>query len=213
MKTFICLLLLLPALAWGQDTLPARIGPGPVLKLAPLSLLSPDPTVQAAVELPLTSRLSVQPGIGVGGTQVGPGVRAGSPSESVQARTEIRYYISPALGGKLKSGRSPGGFYVAGEGALNRQKLKIPREGALSATEMAQVNRHIYGLNAKVGYQQAPIAKLPRFIVDVYVGVGYRIVSVRQVGSTDSSTLRKPGVTAGVSIGWMINSGKKVPRK
>ncbi len=242
MKQIFLLLLVLPALASAQDSLsfeapvnprPVVMRQSPVIKIAPLSLIDLDATIQAAVEIPLRQRLSIQQEIGYGGPSLDPLRRKNwdwfymaYPKSTFRSRTQVRYYFSPTLTRQKVPSQAPSGLYVASD-LLFKSMIHKTERGP------ARIRRNVYGLHANVGFQAAPSRKHPNFLVDVYVGVGFRIVSVRQV--TDSlvfslsdheredlresrfapfeGTLRKPSMTAGVKLGWMINSGQKVKRK
>jgi len=255
MKKVFLFFLLFPTLAIAQDSLsfesarnrpPVVTNQSPVFKLAPLSLIDLDPTVQVAVEIPLRPKWSIQQEIGYGWPKLGLfnyQTLANRAKTTFRARTQIRYYFSPALTRQGTHTKAPGGFYLAGDLLLKKMVHKTDRE-LLSPTgvivwpnppkrEIARLQRNVYGLHANVGYQGVPSRKHPNFLVDVYVGVGFRIVSVRQTSGPSvvysngsvgedlrftrfapfDGLLRKPSMTAGVKIGWMINSGKKVKKK
>lgn len=262
MKNLFLLLFLLPALAFGQDSIsyvPMKTNPRPVvvdqplvLKLAPLGLFDIDPTVQAAIEIPLRPKWSVQQEVGYGWQSLDPLRRKdwdwfylAVPKSTFRARTEVRYYFSPDLLRRYKAKVGSNGFYAAGEllfKQLNHKRpgftiKSIPSTGPLSPQTQftpgtTRVTRNVYGIQAKIGYQTnlSKSGKNPQFIVDVYMGVGFRIISVRQTNgpelrATDQEdldqtrfepfqgTIRKPSVSGGVKIGWMINTGKKVKKK
>ena len=75
------LVFLSPALAFAQDSLtyeltaksrpPVVIQQSAVVKLAPLSLIDLDPTVQVAIEIPLRPQLSIQQEVGYGWPKLG----------------------------------------------------------------------------------------------------------------------------------------------
>lgn len=207
----------------------------PVFKLAPLSLLDLAPTMQVAIEIPLKQRLSIQQEIGVGWPRLGLAnyQKELTPTQKTtfRSRTEIRYYFSPDLSRKGLGKSSTNGFYTAGELMVKRMNLKNWRG-------VAGTQRHVYGLHAKIGYQGVLLPKNPRFVVDVYVGAGFRVVSVRQVsgppvgpGGLTNNTgffsfglprsrfdpsdrlLYKPSLAGGIKVGWLINTGKKVKKK
>lgn len=249
------LLLFFPLLTYGQDSLsfepignpkPVVVRQSPVFKLAPLSLLDLDPTVQAAVEIPLKPNWTLQPEVGYGWQQLGlfNYQTLSKPKSTIRARTQIRYYFSPSLTrqgtGTAKS--IPSGFYGAGELLFKQMDHKTDRSVSSStgvvtqpivARESINIRRNVYGIHANVGYQGTISRKHPNFVVDVYMGVGFRIVSVRQTSGLPvvaangavgesfgfsrfvpiDSRLRKPSVTGGVKIGWMINTGKKPLKK
>jgi hypothetical protein len=255
MKNLLLFILLFPALAFGQDSVsyvplartppPVVIQRSPVFKLAPLSLIDIDPTLQAAVEIPLRPNWSIQQEVGYGWPTLGLFNYQRDlvkPKTTFRARTEIRYYFSPDFRQQAGLKQGPGGFYVAAEGLYKQMGLKLDRTvpgitvwPALPAKETVRINRHVYGLHAKIGYQAivGGSGKTPQFVVDVYVGVGFRIVSVRQAGGSSvitansalsegllfsrfvpfDSALRKPSMAAGIKIGWLINSGRKVRRR
>ncbi|TAE30644.1 MAG: DUF3575 domain-containing protein [Cytophagales bacterium] len=244
MKQIFLLLLVLPALASAQDSLsfeapvnprPVVMRQSPVIKIAPLSLIDLDATIQAAVEIPLRQRLSIQQEIGVGWPRLGLAnyqkELTTAQKNTLRSRTEIRYYFSPELLRKGLEKSSTNGFYAAGEVLVKRMNVKGWRNAA-------STQRHIYGLHAKIGYQGVLSSKHPQFVVDVYVGAGFRVVSVRQVSGSPvgpnnfvhntglfayneprsrfdpiDRLLHKPSMAAGVKLGWMINSGQKVKRK
>ncbi len=249
---FLFLLIILPALVFGQDSIsyaPLTTTPRPVvvdqnvvLKLAPLSLIDLDPTLQVAVEIPLRPNWSIQQEVGYGWPKLGlfnyqPDLAPKSKS-TFRARTEIRYYFSPGYRHQVGLKSGPAGFYMAGE-ALYKQlnharstTQSLTANGVLFPQPTTRITRQIYGMHAKIGYQAvvSRAGKTPQFVVDVYMGVGFRIISVRQTGGAAlqgrafdawsftrfeplDGTLRKPSVSGGVKIGWMINSGKKKPKK
>lgn len=261
MKNVLFLLMVLPAFAFGQDSIsyvPLETAPkpvvthqSPVFKLAPLSLIDLDPTVQVAVEIPLRPKWTVQQEIGYGKTGLGLfnyQALANLPKTTFRARTQIRYYFSPSLTRpgltrqKIPT-QAPTGFYVAGDLLFKNMVYKTDREitppGGVTAwpnvpkRATARIRRNAYGLHANVGYQGVPLRRHPGFLVDVYVGVGFRVISVRQVSGPSvvysnntideglrfsrfapfEGSLRKPSMAGGVKIGWMINSGKKIKKK
>lgn len=257
MKKLLLTFLLLPSLGVAQDSLsyeptatasprPVVMHQQPVFKLAPFSLLDIDPTMQAAIEIPLKQRLSIQQEIGIGWPRLGLANYQKSltttEKRSFRARTEIRYYFSPDLSRKGLGKSSTNGFYAAGE--LLNKRITITdrnRSSVLSGQpaflipprEQARIQRQIYGLHAKIGYQGILSPKHPQFVVDVYVGAGFRVVSVRQLSGSPTVGARgllnsdamisrfapfdgwryKPSLSGGVKLGWMINTGKKVKKK
>lgn len=251
MKNLILLLLLLPVFAFGQDSIsyapltttrpPVVVDQGVVLKLAPLSLIDLDPTIQVAVEIPLRPQWSIQQEVGYGGPRMslrqGPGVK---PKSTFRARTEIRYYFSPAYRHQVGLKSGPAGFYVAGEALYKQMNHTRPTSsplianGVLLSQPTMRITRQVYGMHAKVGYQaiMGQSGKSTQFVVDVYMGVGFRIVSVRQTSVNSSSrvnnssgdllftrfqpfdgTLRKISLAGGIKLGWLINSGKRAKKK
>ena len=256
MENLFLFLLLLPVFAFGQDSIsyvlpttkprPVVVDQHPILKLAPLSLIDIDPTVQVAVEIPLRPQWSIQQEVGYGWPSLGlfnyQRDLAPKSKSTFRARTEIRYYFSPGFRQQTGLQSGPGGFYVAGEALYKRMKhtADSPLPNSLQTSfplpvvvnERARITRQVYGMHAKIGYQAvvSRSGKTPQFVVDVYMGVGFRIVSVRQTsGSTlrgrafdtwsftrfepFEGTLGKPSLAGGVKIGWMINSSKKVRKK
>jgi hypothetical protein len=246
-------LIILPALAFGQDSIsyaplittrpPVVVDQGVVLKVAPLSLIDLDPTVQVAVEIPLRQKWSIQQEVGYGWPKLDwlKTQDAGlQPHSTFRARTEIRYYFSPDLLRNSNVKKGPAGFYLSGEGMYKKLTAQESAKwelfsgpvltGPVSQTKKGTA-RHVYGLHAKVGFQGAISAKNPRLIVDVYVGAGFRLISVRQAGQPLDHSLTKgdwvylnrftpfvgilpkPSLAGGVKIGWMINSGKKIKKK
>lgn len=254
MKNLFLFLLLLPVFAFGQDSItyvppttnprPVVVDQHPILKLAPLSLIDIDPTVQVAVEIPLRPQWSIQQEVGYGWPSLGlrQGLVTTKPKSTFRARTEIRYYFSPGFRQQTGLQSGPGGFYVAGE-ALYKQmnhtadsplpnSLQTPFPLPVVVNERARITRQVYGMHAKIGYQAvvSRSGKTPQFVVDVYMGVGFRIISIRQTGGPSVSgkvydtwdftrfepfegTLRKPSLAGGIKLGWMINSGKKAKKK
>lgn len=256
MKNLFLFLLLLPVFAFGQDSIsyvlpttkprPVVVDQHPILKLAPLSLIDIDPTVQVAVEIPLRPQWSIQQEVGYGWPSLGlfnyQRDLAPKSKSTFRARTEIRYYFSPGFRQQTGLQSGPGGFYVAGEALYKRMKhtadsplpnsLQTPFPLPVVVNERARITRQVYGMHAKIGYQAvvSRSGKTPQFVVDVYMGVGFRIVSVRQTSGPAlrgrafdtwsftrfepfEGTLGKPSLAGGIKLGWMINSGKKVRKK
>ncbi|MCY7358752.1 MAG: hypothetical protein LH609_15095, partial [Rudanella sp.] len=212
----------------------------------PLSLIDLDPTVQVAVEIPLRPNWSIQQEVGYGWPSLGLfsyQKLADRAKTTFRARTQIRYYFGPNLTRRGLQTNVPTGFYVAGELLFKEMMHKSDREipspngvtvwPNLPKRETARIQRNVYALHANLGYQGVPSRKHPNFLVDVYVGVGFRIVSVRQTSGPSviysngtvgealrftrfvpfDGTLRKPSMTAGVKIGWMLKSTRKAKKK
>ena len=256
MKNLFLFLLLLPVFAFGQDSIsyvppttnprPVVVDQHPILKLAPLSLIDIDPTVQVAVEIPLRPQWSIQQEVGYGWPSLGlfnyQRDLAPKSKSTFRARTEIRYYFSPGFRQQTGLQSGPGGFYVAGEALYKRMNhtADSPFPNSLQTSfplpvvvnERARITRQVYGMHAKIGYQAvvSRSGKTPQFVVDVYMGVGFRIVSVRQTSGPAlrgrafdawsftrfepfEGTLGKPSLAGGIKLGWMINSGKKAKKK
>lgn len=250
MKNLFLLFLVLPALAFGQDSItytpltttrpPVVVDQGVMLKLAPLSLIDLDPTIQAAIEIPLRPQWSIQQEIGYGGPKLGlfnyqPGLATKSKA-TFRARTEIRYYFSPGYRHQVGLKVSPAGFYIAGEALYKKMNhaqtqtsitngVILPQPTTILNSTTTRITRQVYGMHAKIGYQAivGRSGKIPQFVVDVYMGAGFRIVSVRQISGLGlgkftrfeafDGTLRKPSLAGGVKIGWLINTGKKAKEK
>lgn len=161
-----------------------------LIKLAPLSLLDPDRTVQGAVEYWVKRRRSIQMEAGYG-TFAGPAGGFGpSPwaanriirqKEVWRGRLEGRYYTSYFA-------KYPGsGTYVAVEGLYKQVNVAyldtlMGDWSVPPAFVYAPVTRYEYALHSKIGTQVLlnydASSTGSRVVIDFYVGPGIRYVNV-----------------------------------
>lgn len=170
--------------AWAQRQ------PHVILKVAPLSWMDPDATVQGAVEVRMKPRLSIQAEFGYGADRLRRGGFGPSPwtpntnlagKEVWRARLEGRYYTS--YSDKYPSS----GTYVAVE--ILCKQINVTNLDTLLGGETidpvfvyAPVTRSVYGLHTKIGTQVLlsynPYSFWSRWVVDFYVGPGIRYANV-----------------------------------
>lgn len=184
----------------GQDPVqdPVRRASHAVVKLAPLSLVDIDATVQGAIELAIAAQTTIQleGGYGWPGLSRSSSREGGITSKQTgRIRVEGRYYLPRTV--SFDDLPYPAGIYVAGEflgkriSAERNQTVVYPCLVAPCPinTETATVNRTILGGHAKVGYQTGfgPFdmrRKGSRIIFDVYLGFGARHIRVRQTAGS-----------------------------
>ncbi len=183
---------------WCQDSTlvyshPSRF----ILKLAPLSLLDQDATIQAGLEYRLGQRTSVQGEVGYGWQTLpllGSDLRKFAAAEVWRGRAEIRFYsgryrTNQRLGIAIRS-NYPIGNYWAIDGLFKQVNVQ-------TATQLGQIDvnpiipieitgpklirRFVVGSHVKVGRQFAfydPKRRLfSRVLLDIYTGAGIRVVT------------------------------------
>jgi hypothetical protein len=198
-KALLFLLLHLTApLAQGQDSTlvynhPARF----VVKLAPLSLLDPDATIQAGLEYRTGQRTSVQGELGYGGRNLSlldNELRTFAAAEVWRGRAEVRFYTgryrTNAKKGIAIRSHAPLGNYWAIEGLfkqINGQKaaqlgrIDINPPVPIELTGPQLIRRYVVGAHVKFGRQFAfydPQRRLfSRTLLDIYWGLGARLIT------------------------------------
>lgn len=195
---YLLCLLLTASSAFGQDaTVSLRPVPRTILKVAPLSLLDQDATVQAGLEYRVGPMTSVQAEVGYGWkglslftSDLDKYVRA----EVWRLRGEVRFYR-----GRYRTNRRQGiavrsdfplGNYWAIDG-LAKQINVIKQDNLYSAeaasqtgsyvvigTQQRPISRYVLGSHLKIGRQFAfydPQRRVfSRTLLDIYVGAGVR---------------------------------------
>ncbi len=192
---FLLLSLMAPLARCQDSTLvyshPARF----ILKLAPLSLLDQDATVQAGLEYRLGQRKSIQGEVGYGWQTLpllGSDLRKFAAAEVWRGRAEIRFYsgryrTNQRQGIAIRS-NYPVGNYWAIDGLfkqvnvqtvaqLGRIDVNPPVPIELSGPKL--IRRYVIGSHVKVGRQFAfydPQRRLfSRVLLDIYAGAGIRL--------------------------------------
>lgn len=190
------------------DSLRTVRSPHFVLKFAPLSLPDNDPTLQGALEVRLTKRISWQGEFGYGWPELSLMGRYFLRNHNFaerkiwRFRTEGRYYF-PASNPFFKSA-SPAmsGVYLAGEYLYKQINVSIarflPTTGSGTAPVISvPIGRFVWALHAKAGFQ-TPLSRNPRsaasrLLLDVYGGMGIRHTHVRQLAYRDVIAVRGEG--------------------
>lgn len=200
MKLLLCLtcLLGLASASVAQDsTIALRRTPHAVIKLAPLSLLDQDATVQAGLEYRTGIQTSVQAEVGYGGKGLSPhdtDLKDFVRAEVWRVRSEVRFYT-----GRYRTNRRRGiairsdfplGNYWAVDG-LYKQINVLRQDDLYSAeassqtgslvrigTQQRAISRYVLGSHLKIGRQFAfydPQRRVfSRTLLDIYVGAGLR---------------------------------------
>ena len=149
-----------------------------LVKLAPLSIIDPDNTIQFGVERALGGRYSLQIEAGYGWQGIGfwDTSRGGlySHRETWRGRAEWRIYLVPES--------TLLGPYIAIEGLYKRvSALEQTVDGipclqtpcVPGITGNAPVSKHVWGSHLKLGYQYA-VSSENRLVIDLYGGLGIR---------------------------------------
>ena len=157
-----------------------------VVKVAPLSLLDPDNTIQIGVERLLGRQHAVQAEFGYGWQAINLWQNSQntrySGREVWRGRVEYRYYFNRA--------NEPIGPYVAVEGFYKQVNARESgTTGVGCETGQCQyyqlftalVSKHVWGGHVKIG-RQFSLSPDNRLLLDFYTGLGYRRSNVERVG-------------------------------
>lgn len=168
-----------------------------IVKLAPLSLLDPDATIQAGLEYRLGQRTSVQGEVGYGGRTLSlldNELKNFAAAEVWRGRAEVRFYsgryrTNHKKGIAIRS-HAPLGNYWAIEGMfkqINVQKAAQPGRIdvnppiPIEITGPQLIRRYVVGTHVKFGRQLAfydPQRRLfSRTLLDIYWGFGARLIT------------------------------------
>lgn len=200
MKTLLyvtCFLLAISSAMSQDSTILLRRTPRAMLKLAPLSLLDQDATVQAGLEYRINAKRSVQAEVGYGWkglSLVGSDLNDFTNAEVWRGRAEARFYT-----GRYRTNRRRGiavrsnfplGNYWAIEGLYKhinvlRQDNVYSAEASsqtvayvLIGTQQRPISRYVLGSHLKIGRQFAfydPQRRVfSRTLLDIYFGAGLR---------------------------------------
>lgn len=219
MRFVFLILCLLPL--YGQAQLDSAMVEGTpydrILKFSPFSLIDPIPSIQFAYEWQFKDRMSFQH-------------EAGYITEileqknlrnvrGLRLRNEFRYYIDQ-LGEGLE------GTYFAPEFLFIHMRNVRNASFGMDCTDIYDCNyyqyldytvqKQVYALHLKAGYQEQ---FLNRFVYDIYAGLGFRHVWVKETDKPDSFSwddsdwfeFRKregnynlPSVSLGFKIGYVL---------
>ncbi|MBC8110442.1 MAG: DUF3575 domain-containing protein [Verrucomicrobia bacterium] len=159
------------------DTLKLK-NPHVFVKFAPLSIIDIDPTIQFAAEYFFNRRFSLQQEVGYGKFGNMWWIQSFENQflvETWRFRTEGRYYFVD----DEYSDFSP---YVALEilfkNADRLQRAEVDRGGYREIIDF-RFRKRVWGSHIKIGTQ---FLLGSRFIIDAYLGLGYRHIKVRTVG-------------------------------
>lgn len=235
-KALLFLLLCLTApLARCQDSTlvyshPSRF----ILKLAPLSLLDPDATVQAGLEYRTGHRTSVQAELGYGGRNLSlldNELKKFVAAEVWRGRAEIRFYsgryrTNHKKGVTIRS-HAPLGNYWAIEGLF--KQINVQKAAQLGRIDVIPpipieisgpqfIRRYIVGTHIKFGRQFAfydPQRRLfSRTLLDIYWGFGARLITNQGANpTTDESCgcgVGRSFTSRGTSIAPSLSAGLKL---
>lgn len=187
--------------AIAQDsTIALRQMPRAIIKLAPLSLLDQDATLQAGLEYRTGATTSVQAELGYGWkglSLIEADLNRFAKAEVWRARSEVRFY-----NGRYRTNRRrniaiksnfPLGNYWAVEGLFKqinvlRQDNLYSAEASsqtgsyvLIGTQQRPVSRYVLGTHVKIGRQFAfydPLRRVfSRTLIDIYLGAGVRVAT------------------------------------
>jgi hypothetical protein len=225
MSKILFILLLCPWVLQAQDALKAE-APVPVvnLKFSPFSLIDPLTSIQFAVEYQVARKSSLQHELGYITQLLYVDELGYRKSSGMRFRNEFRIYLE-------KKGSNLRGFYLAPEllliyfryerNAVYGQDCTDRFNCAYYQYKDYTVQKQVVALHQKVGYQSIT----NRFLVDIYTGIGYRHVRVRNIDAPPiyefyddfSFSSRKvegnyglPSLSFGFKIGYLL-SGKKEP--
>ena len=231
MKTALYLLCLLTVAMQGkaQDSTVQYQSPRVILKLAPLSLLDPDATIQGGVEVRISRRNAIQAEVGFGrkGMQIVNDEKKNFSDWSIwRARSEWRHYTNHYRTNTRKNIRIrspfPLGNYWAIEGfakQINGTKAVVLYDpDPAFPNNQQQIDRLVLGSHVKWGRQIAipgrSLTDLSRVLLDFYVGLGVRYgITNTSFSSQDCSCGPyndrfqqgkgvQPSLAAGVKIGF-----------
>lgn len=196
-----------------------------VFKLAPLSLLDQDATVQAGLEYRTGSRTSVQGEFGYGKRGLSPfrsDLNDFVSAEIWRGRTEVRFYTNRYRTNRRQGiavrSNAPLGNYWAIEG-LYKQINLIRQDNVYSAEASSQsgsyvligtrqrpISRYVLGSHLKIGRQFAfydPYRRVfSRTLIDIYIGAGVRWVK----NDVSPPVGPNPFPTCGCGIGRSFSS-------
>ena len=196
---FLLLMLWRPARAQIHiDSILKREPPRVILKLAPLTLLELQNTLEAGVEVRLNRRLGIQGQVGYGPEGI---MWQRLPDryyqrENWRGRLELRWYRSQPTR-QIRSGQFPVGRYVALD-LLYKQLNAVetytvgrdcPINGGCAYYQRTtnRITRYIGAVSVKWGRQWVidyrESTADPRWLLDAYVGVGLRLATTERPGS------------------------------
>lgn len=182
-KIVFALLLLCPLYLRAQDSLQQTKYPPVVnLKFSPLSLIDPLSSVQFALEYQVAEKSSLQHEAGYISQMLYNEDWGYKESSGVRLRNELRIYLG-------RQGTSLNGFYLAPEllfihfryerNAVFGQECSDPYTCQYYQYKDYTVQKQVYGVHQKIGFQSTS----GRLVVDLYSGIGYRHVRVRNIDS------------------------------
>lgn len=219
MRKLLILFLLCPLFVQAQNPFSFdSVYNSPVLKFSPLSLLDPLPSVQFALEYQVGRKTSIQHEAGyiINLLYSDPIYQ---DAEGLRLRNEVRLYFQPK-GNRLE------GFYFAPE--LLFIYFEHKRQGILGfgcedsfGCDYYQdiyfnAQQQVYALHSKIGFQSI----YKRLLVDLYTGLGYRYVRVRNRNlhlnlidveeeffdfRKDEGDYHMPSLSLGFKIGYVLN--------
>ncbi|GAB3919668.1 hypothetical protein [Larkinella terrae] len=230
--------LLLPSIGWAQFLLPDTLTPVMnrpprwVVKFAPLALFDPDNTIQFGAERLFSTRHTVQAEFGYGWKAVNmyPSRRRDYENFEVwRGRAEWRRYAGRYYRFRRPHyANAPIGRYFAIETFFKQitalETTAVGREcvdGTCAYFEQGTfpIYRTVWGIHAKFGRQY--VLTLPgdnRFLLDFYVGFGFRSLTPYRFNSTNEDVIRSPGflfwsnqqgglrpsATLGIKLGYVL---------
>ncbi|MES2732382.1 MAG: DUF3575 domain-containing protein [Bacteroidota bacterium] len=202
--------------------------PGFILKIAPLSILDVDPTYQLALEYFLNRQWSIQQEMGYGNKYIlSPNVSTtAKPNAIWRLRTEVRYYLGRPLAKTTVTGA-----YFALEGLykqVHTQKSEsVGRDcdngNCAYFQELTYTSvKEVAGIHLKMGKQWL-LGKSKRFALDVYSGVGWRMIFLKSADlpegtsisaenfrtpffsqTSESGRYSYPSLSAGFKVGYLF---------
>jgi hypothetical protein len=225
MQKILFILLLCPWALQAQDSLQVKT-PVPVvgLKFSPFSLIDPLTSIQFAVEYQVAQKNSLQHELGYITQLLYTDELGYRKSSGVRFRNEFRIYLE-------EKGSNLRGFYLAPEllliyfryerNAVYGQDCTGPFNCAYYQRKDYTVQKQVVALHQKVGYQSIT----NRFLVDIYTGIGYRHVRVRNIDEGPNNEgyynfigIRKeegvyglPSLSFGFKIGYLLAGKRERP--
>lgn len=206
-----------------QDSVLVEVAPhARILKFSPLSLIDPVPSIQFAYEWQFAERMSLQHEAGYIKKVFSEGFSWGinhNNLRGIRLRNEFRYYLQ-SFESRLH------GFYTGPELLFLHRRDTRNAEFGMDCSGPFECNffrrmdytyqKQVYALHLKIGYQEL---FLKRFAYDIYAGLGYRHVRVKEIGAPDSPAWRMwdgfdfsknpgiyhyPSMSFGFKIGYIL---------
>ncbi len=178
------LIVLCPCIAFGQQQVFTENPKRPlwILKFAPLSLIDINPTYQGAAEYFFSDKYSLQQEVGYGYEKLMPfSWEKKTDEETWRFRTEFRKYLP-----QRRTGFNRQRNYVAYEGMYKH--FNYPVNDIVTIAKVGyyqnihyryQFVRDTYAVHIKFGQEEIQTSN---FVVDAYLGAGFRWYNVSRIG-------------------------------
>ena len=227
MRKFLIILLLCPLYLQAQDSLRTKVylyPPVVNLKFSPLSLIDPLSSIQFALEYQIAEKTSLQHELGYITPLLYREDLGYKQSSGLRFRSEFRVFLG-------RQGPVLTGFYLAPEllfihfryerNAIYGQDCSDPYTCAYYQYKDYTVQKQVYGVHQKIGFQSIS----SRFLIDLYTGIGYRHVRVRNIDAPPqyeyyddfSFSSRKtegnyglPSLSFGFKLGYLLSKKREL---